>query len=176
MNDKYFFDVYNGMGNLTSIFKAPLFASKPAYYECDNLFDAKPEITPLPYTPSNPDEQDDIDLYYDSWIDIEPYSGAVLRAAQKLMISAFIEKDELFENDNRFIPIYYVFRSGNFTEESVKEIFGDLIVGLSFKLIFISLSVAIVTLSVALLVFSYMRKQQSYGSTQIREAFISQAE
>lgn len=43
-----------------------------------------------------------------------------MRAAQKILISAYIEKDELFEIErNKFIPIYYLFRTGNFTQEGV---------------------------------------------------------
>lgn len=39
------------------------------------------------------------------------------------MISALIENDELFEVEHdKFIPIYYVFRNGNYTKEGVNEI------------------------------------------------------
>jgi hypothetical protein len=164
------------MGNFTSVFKAPLFASKPAYYECDNLFDAKPEITPVEYKPEQPAEQDDVDLYHESWVDVEPYSGAVLRAAQKLMISALLEKDELFENDNRFIPVYYVFRTGNFTEDSVILVFGDLITALGLKLILTALSVAIITFGISLMIFAWIRKQQQYVATQVNDPLLSQAD
>lgn len=164
------------MGNFSSVFKAPLYASKPAYYQCDNLFDAKPDITHVNVINKQPAEQDDIDLYNESWVDIEPYSGAVLRAAQKLMISALLEKDELFENDNRFIPVYYVFRTGNFTEDSVKIVFDDLITALSFKLILTSLSIAIIFMAIALIVFSFIKKQQYFSANQVQDPLLSQAD
>jgi hypothetical protein len=52
-------------------------------------------------------------------VDIEPNTGALVGAVQKLLISILLEKDDLFETDNKFVPIYYLFRSGNFTEASV---------------------------------------------------------
>jgi len=43
-----------------------------------------------------------------------------LRAGQKILVSALLENDELFELKNdKFVPIYYVFRNGNFTRASV---------------------------------------------------------
>lgn len=80
----------------------------------------KPIIFPRNYKPDPPAEEDDIKLYYESWVDVEENTGAVVKAAQKLQISVFLQKDELFDIDDKFVPIYYVFRSGNFTEDSVK--------------------------------------------------------
>ena len=69
----------------------------------------------------DPDEDpEDHKLFNESYIDIETYSGAVLRAGQKLMLSIKLEKDELFDLENdRFIPILYTFRNANFTDDSV---------------------------------------------------------
>ena len=56
-------------------------------------------------------------------MDIEPYSGGVLRAAQKLMLSVLIQPDDLFEIDgDLFVPILNTFRSGNFTSDGVNYI------------------------------------------------------
>jgi len=53
-------------------------------------------------------------------VDIEPYSGAVVRAGQKILVSALLQKDELFEIENdKFVPIYFIFRNGNFTQSGV---------------------------------------------------------
>jgi hypothetical protein len=79
-----------------------------------------PTINRVKYNHSKTDDEDDINLYEESFVDIEPYSGAVLRAGQKIMVSALIQNDELFEvNRDRFIPFYYVFRNGNYTKEGV---------------------------------------------------------
>lgn len=87
----------------------------------DNIDKEIPIINKINYTHSTTEDQDDIDLYNESFVDIEPYSGGVLRAGQKILISALIEKDELFEIEHdKFVPVYYVFRTGNFTEDGVK--------------------------------------------------------
>lgn len=117
-NANYYSEKYNGFGNMTSVFKAPLFASKPYYFECNDSNSEQSTIVNVTSTVKSRDA-DDVKLVNESWVDIEPKSGAVVRAAQKILISAFIEKDNLFEMDNRFIPIYSVFRSGNFTENQV---------------------------------------------------------
>jgi len=175
-NSKFYSDVYNGMGNFTSVYKSPLFASKPNYFECDNLHDAKPDITPVENNAEQSDDQDDVDLYYDSWVDVEPNSGVVLRSAQKLMISALLEKDELFENQNRFVPVYYVLRTGNFTETGVQDVFNELIVGFSMKLIFLSLSVALNFFAVALFVFSCIKKKEAIVIRENEDHLLNQTE
>jgi hypothetical protein len=175
-NKIFYSNVYNGMGNITSVFKAPLFASKPNYFECDNLHDAKPEITLVENNSGQSGDQDDVDLYYDSWVDVEHYSGTVLRSAQKLMISALLEKDELFENENRFVPVYYVLKTGNFTENGVQDVFSQLIVEISLKLIFLSLSVALISFAVALFVFSCIKKKQVIVVRENDDLLLTQTE
>lgn len=106
---------------MTSVFKLPLYISKPNYYQCDNLLDSeKPYLIESNNTHYETNDDDDISLYRESFLDIEPNTGVCLRAAQKLMVSALLESDELFEYGSKFIPIYYIFRSGNFSLESVK--------------------------------------------------------
>lgn len=156
-NKVFFSDKYNGFGNLTSVFKVPMYASKPYYRDCDNLFNARPDIKLLNITHQKSEDQDDQDLYYESWIDIEPYTGLVMRAAQKLLISAFIEKDELFEIDDKFVPIYNIFRTGNFTQVATDQVLGDLFVGLTFKQVFEILGVTITFLFISLLLFNLIR-------------------
>lgn len=117
-NANYYSEMYNGFGNMTSVFKAPLFASKPYYYQCPDSPAEQSNIIKVTSTIQSKDK-DDVKLADESWIDIEPNSGAVLRAAQKILLSAYIETDNLFEMDTRFIPIYSLFRSGNFTAEQV---------------------------------------------------------
>lgn len=65
-------------------------------------------------------DDDDIKLYYGGrrFVDVESNTGTFVSAVQKLVISMFIRKNQ-FEIDNMFVPIYYLFRSGNFTKDSV---------------------------------------------------------
>ena len=79
----------------------------------------KPILFPREYKPDLPSEEDDIKLYYESWVDVEENTGAVVKAAQKLMISIYIENDELFDIESKFVPVYHIFRSGNFSDASV---------------------------------------------------------
>jgi hypothetical protein len=162
-NDVYYCDKYNGMGNLTSVLKVPMFASKPNYTDCDNIGNEMPTILRNPMNHSEPSDDDDVTLYHESWVDIEPYSGACLRAAQKIMISAHIENDELFDIDTKFLPIYYVFRTGNFTEASVQSVLGDLLTGLTFKFILLILGVCLITLFTSLLIFSLIKLRLEGG-------------
>ncbi len=68
-------------------------------------------------------DPDDVELYFESWIDVEPNTGIVLGTAQKYLVSVLFERDVLFnfngKDEDKFIPIYYVFRSGNYTEQNV---------------------------------------------------------
>jgi len=87
----------------------------------DNIGDAQPIIKRAPYTGNKTESPDDRKLFNESWVDIEVYSGAVVQAVQKLLVSVLLQKDELFEiSGDRFVPIYYTFRSGNFTDAGVR--------------------------------------------------------
>jgi hypothetical protein len=78
-----------------------------------------PDIKMANRTSSTKEDESDQKLFSESFLDIEPFSGGTVRAAQKLMISALIEQDELFDIQPKFVPIYYVFRTGNFTDHNV---------------------------------------------------------
>jgi hypothetical protein len=105
---------------MSSIIKAPFFAHKPYYYQCnDTPAEMLPKIKLSNWTFNASGDKDDQTLFNDSFIDVEPYSGATIRAGQKIMISALIERDELFEIDSKFVPIYYVFRTANFSDACV---------------------------------------------------------
>lgn len=36
-NENFYSYKYNGFGNVTSVFKAPFYASKPYYYQCKKI-------------------------------------------------------------------------------------------------------------------------------------------
>lgn len=120
-NDIFYSDKYNGFLNVSSVVNAPFFAHKPYYYQCNNTEENMTAVIKMISSNNSKTsiENDDIRLFNESFLDIEPFSGACVRASQKLTISAFIEKDELFENIPRFVPIYNLIRSANLTKENV---------------------------------------------------------
>ena len=59
------------------------------------------------------------DYDHDSWIDMEPDTGIVLGLNQKYLVSVLIERDDLFDIDDKFIPIYKFARSGNHSDVNV---------------------------------------------------------
>jgi hypothetical protein len=166
-NGVYYSDQYNGFSNMSTIIKAPFYAHKPYYYQCnDTPADMLPEIKMLNWTKNTTGDKDDQILFNESFFDIEPFSGGTVRAVQKLMISALIEKDEVWEMDSKFVPIYFVFRTGNFTDENINDIFGDLVTGLGIKSITNVLFVTLITLFIALASFIHLRGNlQKVGDT-----------
>jgi hypothetical protein len=144
--------------NVTSVLKAPFFASKPYYHDCNDSLSAQPEIVKfVPKEIKPPGDKDDIDLYYESYFDMEPNTGAVIGAAQKLLISAYIDQDDLFEGEPKFVPIYKIFRTANFTEESTLHVFGDLLTGLMFKQVVQLVGVCLCFFFVSLLIFAILK-------------------
>jgi hypothetical protein len=151
-------DKYNGYFNITSVLKAPLFASKAYYSQCNDSISAQPiQINKAPVVHNDTHDKDDIDLYYDCWIDIEPHTGAVVGAKQFLLVSTLIEKDDLFEIDDKFVPVYLLFRSGNFTEPAVLHVFGDLLVAVMFKQIVQLIGACLIFFFISLLIFSFFK-------------------
>jgi len=118
-----------------------------------------PNITMSDWSSNNTGDKDDQKLFNESFFDIEPYSGGVINAAQKLMISALIEKDELFEMDSKFVPIYYVFRTGNLSASSIDHIFGDLFVGVGMKSAINVIFVTLITLFICLAIYAYIQNR-----------------
>jgi len=159
-NSIYYMDKYNGYANMTPIIKAPMFAHKPYYYQCnDTPAEMLPEIKMLNWTSNNAGEPDDQKLFNESFFDIEPFSGGPLKAAQKLMISALIERDELFEVDSKFVPIYYIFRTGNLSESKIDEIFGPLKKGLGLKSTLNIILLTLTTLFLCLAAYAYIGRK-----------------
>jgi hypothetical protein len=63
--------------------------------------------------------------------------------------------------DNKFVPVYYVFRTGNFTEDAVKDVLGDLTIGIGVNLAVNALGVFLTALFLALLFFSIIKVKLS---------------
>lgn len=163
-NKEYFMEKYRGFGNNTSVLKAPIFISKPYYKDTDNN-DSKVSkaIINFPYkSHDKTNDNDDIDLYEESWFDIEPRSGAVLRAGQKIMASALIEPDVLFDVPKAiFIPVNYVFRSCNLTQEGIDSFLGDLKIAFSIKYYCIITFSVLSFIFIIVLLYILLRKQPS---------------
>lgn len=106
-----------GFTNLSSIYDTPLFASK-RYFK-DSEYENQVDFRKIS-TNKTTDDIDDIDLFYDSFVDVEPFSGVTLRSAMKLMYSIHIKNDELFEFEkDKFIPLFYIMTSFNSTDTSI---------------------------------------------------------
>ena len=82
---------YGGMGNSTSIYKAPLFVTKGHFGDIQesawfvpDVIDAKTK-TPIKFNK----EIDDVGMW------VEPNTGTALEANQRLAFNFFIERDKL---------------------------------------------------------------------------------
>ena len=111
---------YNGLANLTSVYSSSLFASKPYYFQCDLNKAYLPVINIIQQNKTKPIDYEEIDLYRESFFDIEPYSGIVLRSGNKWMYSYQLENDALFDfSHDLFLPLYFSFNSYNYTDIGV---------------------------------------------------------
>lgn len=171
-NEIFYMNKYNGFGNQTSILNSPLFVSKPYYKDCNDSYYAdivnKPKKSIYKNNIKsdnevNEDEEESL-LLEESILDVEPYTGAVVRAVQKLLISVLIEKDELFNiKSDTFVPINYLFRSGNLTKEGM-NILSDLKTGLNIEFYGRIFSGIGVVLFFCLLIFFCRKKDISSNS------------
>lgn len=150
-------DKYDGYGNQTSVLQAPLFVSKGYYKDCNDSLKAKIEIEP---NTDKPSDDDDIVLFEESFLDIEPNSGAVIRVAQKLLVSILLEKDELFDiKQDVFIPVNYVFRTCNLTSDGM-EFLSDLKFAAKVKLYGIIIFSVLSIVFISLLIYCCKRKEK----------------
>lgn len=163
-NANFYMDKFDGIGNETSILKAPMFISKPYYKDVGDIGKIRVEIKK--YTPDNVVKSDDIDdeeLFEESWIDVEPTSGACLRAGQKILAHLLIEPDILFDfPDNVFFPVNYVFRSGNVTQHGADNFLGPLRTAFAIKFWgFIAFAVLTIVFLILLLFFCLRKSDNS---------------
>ena len=87
--DKYYQYGPNGVVNQTSLMGSPLFASKPYFLDADPLVG-----TLVNYT----EPQLNVPSVYESYLDIEEYSGAVFYVTEKMQVNAELKPDALFPN------------------------------------------------------------------------------
>ncbi|MCH8907703.1 MAG: CD36 family protein [Candidatus Heimdallarchaeota archaeon] len=109
-NAKYNQDL-TGMANMEAAFGIPLFVSKPHFLDTESSVSAG--ITGL-----SPDAK-----LHDTFIDVEPTTGATMNAAKRLQISLFVETGDFFNTDvaSSFIPLVWVEEGGSITEEAARD-------------------------------------------------------
>jgi len=128
-NDVYFSGIH-GTLNLTSVYGAPVFASKGHYLDIGYnekmtsvIKDSSGEVIVA--------EHSDDEVY----MVIEPWSGVALSAGLRLMLNFKIEKDFMFENMQGTFLIPYLFERKEYTmrKDQIKDNMGALKTALSVK-------------------------------------------
>lgn len=126
-NAKYYFDRYDGVINITSTKRAPLFFTKQYFLDAD--WDLVTAVELYNDTAMSqriwPSRDKDLAIY------VEPTTGAALRADQRLQLNMFFDQDELFPNIKpSMLPLFYIFRGYEFSEKAVNDLFLPLKIGL----------------------------------------------
>lgn len=118
---------YGGMGNSTSIYKAPLFVTKGHFGDIQesawfvpDVIDAKTK-TPIKFNK----EIDDVGMW------VEPNTGTALEANQRLAFNFFIERDKLLltnikETQPWLLPYTYVRWEFKMNPTQIGILLGDL--------------------------------------------------
>jgi len=126
------FDVYyqhgpNGVVNQTSVMGSPLFASKPYFLDADPIVGTMVNYTePQLNVPSN----------YESFLDIEEYSGAVFYVTEKMQINAELKPDALFPNlglkglqsigYRTYMPTFFMEKIFTYSDHTIVKYYGPI--------------------------------------------------
>lgn len=130
-NAKYYMDRWNGLLNLTSVKKLPLFVSKYHYLDTDEEVYSNVKI----YSDANLTQLITPDREFDIKLDIEPYSGAALYAKLNIQTNYEYQNDRLFMNEKySMIPVFALQRGGGWSNSAIDSKFGLLRIGLKLKL------------------------------------------
>ena len=116
-NEHYYSDRWNGVINMTVFQRSPIFLTKAHFLDVDwTLYDAVDMYADVNLTQKivpNP-------AYDDIYIDIEPISGLTLGVMLQLQSSYQLDQDDLFTTSKyAMLPMFYIQRSSNFTEQMV---------------------------------------------------------
>ena len=115
----------------------------------------------------------------DSYIYLEPYSGASFTATIFLQSNYHYVPDLLFpetevgNKTERMLPMFSVYRSGNMSAEVVDEYFGDLRTAISSKRVFVILGFII--LGVLCLLFCLLKRSQNLKNVKKQSLLESEA-
>uniref|UniRef100_A0A7S3KSX1 Uncharacterized protein n=1 Tax=Euplotes crassus TaxID=5936 RepID=A0A7S3KSX1_EUPCR len=121
-NDVYYAGLH-GVLNVTSTYGAPTFASKGNYLDINYNKHMTPEISDKEGKIIEASKDKD-DLY----VVIEPWTGATVKAALRLMLNFRIENDYLFEevDDSFFLPYVYIKKEYSLSASQIHDGFGAL--------------------------------------------------
>lgn len=158
------FDVFvDGTTNVTSTLKAQAFASKGHFLDISEeaaALGSVPVIKNANGEVIKANKDDD-----DTFLGMEKWTGVNVLARQRIQFNFAVFNDELFEFENNneygiFMPLSFVSRQSDMTQDQINIIFGDLIDGLGSKWVFffIILIVGIVLLALAGFLFYRSRK------------------
>lgn len=164
-NDQYWAYGPNGVANVTNVNGGPVFASKPYFIDGDETLLKVINITNSRYG-----------NYYDfdSYFDLEKYTGAVLKVAERLMTSVELKPDVLYPDlaseglkeygINTYLPVFYLNRSAQYSDSRVFLLMNDLRVsGIMqdlFQILGFTLFAIFSLVSIGILVYHFYEKKQ----------------
>ncbi|KAL4446619.1 hypothetical protein ABPG74_005557 [Tetrahymena malaccensis] len=135
--------------NLTSILQAPVFNTKTHMYQMQPNMSERIILYNKDGNLQYPNEWDD------TYMLVEPYTGVSLGITLNLQGVLLFEPDLLFNKIKEpvMIPFFYVYRSGNFTQAKIDDIYGALKAGLLIQqlILYIGCSLG----AILLLAFAY---------------------
>lgn len=129
-NAKFYIGIH-GTLNLTTVYGAPIFATKGHNLDLEYNTDYASIIVDKQGKPILPNADKD-----EVYVVVEPYTGVALSAALRLMLNFHLENDTLFENFDRsyLLPYTYVKKEYTMSDAQIAETLGDLKTALSIKL------------------------------------------
>ncbi|KAL4496216.1 hypothetical protein ABPG72_012953 [Tetrahymena utriculariae] len=159
----YFYDY---SVNLTSVLQAPVFNTKTHMYQMQPNMSERIILYNKDGNLQYPNEWDD------TYMLIEPYTGVSLGITLNLQGVLLFEPDLLFNKVKEpvMIPFFYVYRSGNFTQAKIDDIYGALKTGLLIQqlVLYIGCSLgAILLLAFIYSLFSIKKLNKSIKPSQL---------
>eukprot|EP00357_Protocruzia_adherens_P031440 CAMPEP_0114972588 /NCGR_PEP_ID=MMETSP0216-20121206/480_1 /TAXON_ID=223996 /ORGANISM="Protocruzia adherens, Strain Boccale" /LENGTH=1080 /DNA_ID=CAMNT_0002332981 /DNA_START=101 /DNA_END=3343 /DNA_ORIENTATION=- len=130
-NKKVYYSLkYDGMGNQTTVEQAPVFVSKPYFWEAEeagkNTTIYGPDNKVLLPGPSG-----------QTYFYVEPYSGGAVQANEELQGSIQLSPNVLIPDcPNGFLPMFYLHRYGGLDGHQISSTFGELITAMKVQKIF----------------------------------------
>ena len=123
-DNAFFYNGVHGTLNITSVLGVPAFASKGHYLDIDYNSKMTPILKDKKGKVIKADRGKD-----DLFVVVEPWTGATMQAALRLMISFRIKKDFLFENfpeDSYFLPYAYIRKEFQLSSKQITDGLGAL--------------------------------------------------
>lgn len=124
---KYYQYGPSGLANATTVMGAPMFVSKPYFYSGDPMLN-----TLVNYTKQDLNTPDE----YDSYIDIEHYSGGTFWVSELLQFNSELKPDALYPNlglitlqntgYRTYMPVFYVEKSQTYSDHIFEKYYGSI--------------------------------------------------